>query len=62
MLCSQCKAQIPEDSVFCSNCGARLERGSRPAGLPLALWRQDRLHPRWPRRKPCGPGIWASLL
>jgi hypothetical protein len=34
MLCSQCKAQIPEDSVFCSNCGARLERGVPPSGPP----------------------------
>jgi hypothetical protein len=34
MLCSQCKAQIPEDSVFCSNCGARLEREVPPSGPP----------------------------
>jgi len=34
MLCSQCRAQIPEDSVFCSNCGARVERAVPPSGPP----------------------------
>jgi hypothetical protein len=33
MVCSQCKATVPEESAFCLRCGARLPRLERPAAV-----------------------------
>jgi predicted amidophosphoribosyltransferase len=62
MLCSQCRAQIPEDSVFCSNCGARVERAVPPSGTPPGTVAAGPPAPRVATRNTCGPGMWASLL
>jgi hypothetical protein len=58
VLCSQCKAQIPEDSVFCPNCGARQETPvpaaagppSEASGGPVRVRSSSPTTPRAPSR------------
>lgn len=54
MICKNCGAQLPDNSVFCGNCGSSVTNEQQTGGMPNPPMQQGGFNPGMPNQNPQG--------